>query len=78
MSRGWTLVDTGLAAPARFVTLRGGFAFDALSPDARYLYLIEHLGAVGSGHYQVRAYDSTVGWRSRWSGEKFSITLIHG
>jgi hypothetical protein len=54
----FAFLDTGLATPARFVTLPGDFGFDALSPDARDLYLIEHLGQAGSGHYQVRAYDS--------------------
>lgn len=43
------------------MTLPGDFAFDALSADARHLYLIEHLGQAGSGHYQVRVYDPAAG-----------------
>ena len=40
----------------RMVTLRGSWSFDALSPDGRKLYLVEHAGA-GSPTYRVRAYD---------------------
>ncbi|MHB8460308.1 MAG: hypothetical protein ACYDB6_09605 [Candidatus Limnocylindrales bacterium] len=57
----FAFLDAALVSPPRFVTLPGGFAFDALSPDGRFLYLIEHLGQPGSGHYQVRAYDSAAG-----------------
>lgn len=57
----FALLDTTFATPARFVTLPGGFAFDALSPDARNLFLIEHLGPAASGHYQVRLYDTAAG-----------------
>jgi hypothetical protein len=38
------------------VRLRGDFSFDALSPGARMLYLIEHVSAPGLS-YRVRAYD---------------------
>ena len=38
----------------RMVTLRGEWSFDALSPDGRKLYLVEHSGNVT---YRVRAYD---------------------
>jgi hypothetical protein len=38
------------------VRLRGDFSFDALSPGARTLYLIEHV-SVQSASYRVRAYD---------------------
>jgi hypothetical protein len=39
------------------VTLRGDFAFDALSPDASKLYLIQHVSAENLNRYVVRAYD---------------------
>ena len=39
------------------VTLRGDFAFDALSPDGRRLYLINHLSETNANTYVVRAYD---------------------
>jgi hypothetical protein len=40
------------------VPLKGSWSFDALSPDARTMYLIEHLYISGDPtHYRVRAYD---------------------
>ena len=40
------------------VRLKGSFSFDALSPNARNLYLIEHLYSnEDPTHYRVRAYD---------------------
>jgi hypothetical protein len=42
---------------ARVVELRGQFAYDALSPDGRILYVIQHLDESAGGHYQVRAVD---------------------
>lgn len=38
------------------VRLQGDFSFDALSPGARMLYLIEHVSVQGAT-YRVRAYD---------------------
>lgn len=38
-------------------TLEGDFAFDALSPDASTLYLIQHVDRSDSARYVVRAYD---------------------
>jgi len=40
----------------RTVVLSGPWSFDALSPDGRRLYLVEHARA-GSPTYRVRAYD---------------------
>jgi hypothetical protein len=71
---GRTLVvgNTGLGSTSRFLVydtrtlrmrdgfaLKGSFAFDALSPDASRLYLVQHtLAADGDyAHYVVRAYD---------------------
>ena len=66
--------NTGLDASSRFlvfdtrtlrmtdwIVLKGSFAFDALSPDASRLYLIQHTEArLGDySHYVVRAYDLT-------------------
>jgi hypothetical protein len=39
------------------VTLRGSFAYDAMSPDASTLYLIDHSGFADYDRYVVRAYD---------------------
>jgi hypothetical protein len=44
------------------VRLKGSFSFDALSSDARQLYLIEHLYAnEDATHYRVRVYDLRAG-----------------
>ena len=45
--------DFGLA---QTISLKGSYAFDALSPNGRKLYLIEHHSA-DFQHYVVRAYD---------------------
>lgn len=39
------------------IKLQGDFAFDALSPDGRMLYLVEHVSAQDLSRYRVRAYD---------------------
>jgi hypothetical protein len=41
----------------RTLQLRGDFTFDALSSDARMLYLVEHVSAQDYNRYRVRAYD---------------------
>jgi hypothetical protein len=51
----FALVDTRTLRLRRVVTLKGSFAYDALSPDGKTLYLIELLGQ--TGNYRVRAYD---------------------
>jgi hypothetical protein len=51
----FALVDTRTLRVRRILTLKGAFAYDALSPDGKTLYLIELLGQ--SGDYRVRAYD---------------------
>jgi len=44
------------------VRLKGSFSFDALSPDARRMYLIEHQYAnEDPTHYRVRMYDLAKG-----------------
>lgn len=55
----FALVDTRTLRMRRLVTLSGSFAYDALSPDGKTLYLIERLGQ--SGNYRVRAYDLVAG-----------------
>ncbi|HEY7396772.1 MAG TPA: hypothetical protein VH538_00605 [Gaiellaceae bacterium] len=44
------------------IRLRGDFAFDALSPSGRMLFLIQHVDRSDTTHYVVRAYDR---WRLR-------------
>jgi hypothetical protein len=50
----FALVDASLRRPPRTITLAGRFAFDAIAPDARRLFLIEPRAG---GHYVVRNYD---------------------
>ena len=53
------VVDTRLMRVVRRITLRGSFSFDALSPDASRLYLIQYAyGRQGDlSDYIVRGYD---------------------
>jgi hypothetical protein len=53
----FTLVDTRSLARLQTVVLKGTFGYDALSPDASTLYLIQHTSAEDIQHYVVRAYD---------------------
>jgi hypothetical protein len=57
----FAVVDTGKLAIERTIRLRGDFAFDALSPNGRMLYLIEHVSQTDLNRYQVRAYDVAKG-----------------
>jgi hypothetical protein len=52
----FVVLSTQPLTPQLLVDLRGSFAFDALSPDGRTLYLIEHT-TPDLSHYRVRAYD---------------------
>ena len=47
--------------PYRLVELAGSWSFDALSPDGKRLYLVEHISAGPSPKYRVRAYDLAAG-----------------
>jgi hypothetical protein len=42
------------------LALKGDFSFDALSPNGRMLYLIEHRSSTNLTNYLVRAYDLTL------------------
>ena len=54
---GFTFVDIKKMRQLRRFWLKGDFSYDALSPDGRYLYLIEHTTAKDLTQYRVRAYD---------------------
>jgi hypothetical protein len=57
-------VQTAADAPlrlARIVALPGDFEYDALSPDGRILYVVQHLEDAAGGRYQVRAVDVPTG-----------------
>jgi hypothetical protein len=43
--------------PPRIERLRGDFSFDAISPDGRWMYLIEYTSPANPTRYRVRAYD---------------------
>ncbi len=43
------------------VVLQGQFSYDAVSPDGRTLYLIEHVSSTDLNRYLVRAYDLSHG-----------------
>jgi hypothetical protein len=51
------VLDTKTLRTRRTIDLSGDFSFDALSPNARTLFLIEHSSATNYERYRVRAYD---------------------
>jgi hypothetical protein len=53
----FAVVDTRRFVLRRIVRLKGDFSYDALSRDARMLYLVEHVTAQDYNRYRVRAYD---------------------
>lgn len=55
------VVDGSLHEKPKVVDLAGSFEFDALSPNGRVLYVVEHLSTGPAGHYQVRAVDLPAG-----------------
>lgn len=57
----FAVVRRTFAAKPRIVELKGSFAYDALSGDGRFLYVVEHLAGPPDGHYQVRAVDTATG-----------------
>jgi hypothetical protein len=61
MSSQFIVVDTTSLQPGRTIELKGDFSFDALSPDATRLYLVQHVDANDLSRYVVRAYDLRIG-----------------
>jgi hypothetical protein len=53
----FAILRTKLLRPRAIITLRGDFSFDALSPDGRWLYLVEYLSRRDPSRYLVRLYD---------------------
>ena len=41
----------------KWITLRGDFSFDAISPDGKLIYLVRYLSRIDPTKYEVRAYD---------------------
>jgi hypothetical protein len=50
-------LDTHRLTTIRLVRLRGDFSFDAISPQGRWMYLIQYLSPNDPTRYRVRAYD---------------------
>jgi hypothetical protein len=55
------VVDTKSLRIKRTITLEGDFSYDALSPDATRLYLIQHVDQTNAQRYVVRGYDLVAG-----------------
>jgi hypothetical protein len=53
----FAFVDTKKMRVLERVRIPGHQTFDAVSPDARYLYLVEYVSAQDFTRYRVRAYD---------------------
>jgi hypothetical protein len=53
----FTLVDVRKMKVRGTIRLAGAYSFDALSPDGRYLYLVEFVSPEDPSLYRVRAYD---------------------
>jgi hypothetical protein len=51
------VLDTRTLRPRRRLTLTADWSFDAISPDGRYLYLIEYTDPRDTSRYAVRLYD---------------------
>jgi hypothetical protein len=53
----FAVFDTRRFRVVRYITLRGAYSFDALSPDASTMYLIQYTSSRNWNRYRVRAYD---------------------
>jgi hypothetical protein len=53
----FVVLDTRRLRVKRVVTLRGSYSYDALSPDAKTMYLIQYTQGATAQRYRVRAYD---------------------
>ena len=58
----FVVLDTRTLRPLRTIALRGSFAYDAVSPDGRRLYVLHYPGGVSGGiRYVVRSVDLRTG-----------------
>jgi hypothetical protein len=57
----FAVVDLSRKRLPKIIELSGSFEFDAISPNGKTLYVVEHLDPQAGGHYQVRALDTTTG-----------------
>jgi hypothetical protein len=61
----FAVLRTDTLRKLRVITLRGSWAFDALSPDGSRMFLIEYLAAGQDPHYRVRSLDTATGRLAR-------------
>jgi hypothetical protein len=57
----FAVLDTKMLRLRRHISLRGDFSFDAVSPSAKTLFLIQYVSAPDPTRYHVRAFDLTAG-----------------
>lgn len=57
----FAVLDARSLTPRRVVALPGSWSYDAISPDGRLVYLVEHLAAGANPRYRVRVFDLAVG-----------------
>jgi DNA-binding beta-propeller fold protein YncE len=57
----FAVMDTGPLALRSIVRLKGDFSFDAMSPDGRWLYLIQYTSPKDPLQYRVRVLSSVTG-----------------
>jgi hypothetical protein len=55
------ILAAGSLRTERVLVLRGDFSFDAISPDGRWIYLIQYTSRRDSRHYRVRVLDARDG-----------------
>ncbi len=55
------VLDTHTLQPRRHIQLRGDFSVDAISPDGRWVYLIQYTDSNNPTKYRVRALDTGTG-----------------
>jgi hypothetical protein len=57
----FVLLSTRTLGVRQLIVLRGAWSYDAMSPDASLLYLVEHISAGDNPRYRVRSYDLQAG-----------------
>lgn len=55
------LIATRTLRARSVIDLRGDFSFDAISPDGRFVYLVNYTSQTDPTRYRVRAYDARAG-----------------
>jgi hypothetical protein len=86
----FTFVDVRKMRRVNTITIKGAYSFDALSPNGRYMYLIQYVSNEDPQEYRVRAYDLKAGrllmkivsdkrsWQTSMSGSPITRTTSDG